>query len=491
MKKSIVYAIIALMLLPFSILAQGVEVKPLPINSSSDDFAPSLSRNGKSMFISSERKRGKQKEFFVEKTSNGWELVGTTGDEINDGSQSGSATLTPDGQYMIFAAYEHGVKGEGRTDLYSAKKVKGEWKDVQNLGAAINSPYWDSQPSLSSDGTTLYFVSDRPGGYGGTDIYLSKKTREGWSRAVNVGTGVNSSSNEMAPVLAYDNLTMSFASDMPGGLGGLDIYFTRVSGSTFTALTNPGAPINSPEDDAFYYIQANSNIAYFASNRPGGEGGLDVYSAVPNPHQSKAVVSVEGVVRDAVTRDPLGCDIVVTDLKTRTRVASLHSDDVDGSYYAVLQAGNKYSITASKKGYVFYSQTFNIPENEKGSTKTKDIDLYPLKGGKTQLLVFFDFNKSNLQDESIPELERMIEFLNDNPELKFRLEGHTDDVGSDDYNNKLSLDRTITVKNYLIKAGIDKDRIETIGYGESRPIIKETTEEARAANRRVEMIIIE
>ncbi len=485
-----IYIIISILMSAAMAFSQPkVNIMPVDFNSSDDDFAPCFTQNGRILFFTSNRD-GDQKIYYVERNSEGWSSPEELKGDVNEGAQIGSVTVTPDGQFMVFAAYNNGKEGQGRTDLFSARKVYGVWTDIQNLGPNVNSEYWDSQPALTSDGNTLFFVSDRPGGMGGTDIYMSTRTRDGWSKAVNIGSPINSEYDEMSPVMAVDNKTMTFASNRPGGMGGFDIYVSKYQGNNFTAPLNPGLPINSSSDEYYYVSQTNSDIAYFSSDRGGGSGGLDIYMAVPNPYGSDAVVMVQGTVKDAMTDKPLGSKITVTDLHTGKKVADMRSDDEDGSYYVVLQPGKTYSITAQKDGYLFYSDKYEVDPTDTGHVENKDIFLSPLESGDTRLLIFFDFDKSDLKDESIPELERIVEFLKDNPNIKIQIEGHTDDVGSDDYNNKLSLDRANSVKNYLVNAGIDASRIKTVGYGKKQPLVKGTSDDARAKNRRVAMRII-
>lgn len=487
--KRILYILMFCAFGTFSAMSQKIEIIPVDFNSSDDDFGSYLTQNGRQLYFTSERS-GEQKVYYVEKSPNGWTFPEALSKDINSGSQNGACALTPDGQYIVFAAYEHDAGSEGRTDLFSARKIRGEWTDVQNLGPMINSEYWDSQPTLSSDGTTLLFVSNRPGGQGKTDIYISKRTREGWLKAKNAGSVINSSADDMSPQLASDNKTFSFASNRGGGQGGFDIYFCKYSNDNFTEPRNAGIPINSPNDDMFYYILANTKIAYFSSDRSGGKGGLDIYMAVPNPHSSEAIVVVSGVVKDEVTKQALGANITITDLRTGKKVADLRSDDITGIYYVVLQPGRNYSITASKNGYLFYSEKYEVPESEEGKEINNDISLSPLSGS-TRLLIFFDFDKSELKDESVPEMERLIEFMRDNPNVKVQIEGHTDNVGDPGYNEKLSLSRANAVKDYLIKSGVESARIKTMGYGPRKPLVNANTEEARARNRRVELRIIE
>lgn len=482
--------IIALLFIINGAFAQNVEISTVDFNSSFDDFNSNIAQNGRVIYFTSDRKSGKQQVFVVEKTENGWSTPEAIKGTVNDGSQIGAVALTSDGQFMVFAAFEHEAGGFGRTDLYSAEKVQGKWQYIKNLGSNINTEAWESQPMISNDGNILFFTSDRAGGFGGTDIYMSTKTPEGWSRAVNVDKNINSEYDEMTPVIGVDNNNFTFTSNRQGGLGGFDIYISKFKGNTFSVAKNAKEPINSNGDEYYYYSMPNSDIAYFSSSRRGGSGKLDIYKALPNPYNSDAVFMLNGVVRDIKTNEPLGANIIITDLSTGKKVAELRSDDNTGEYYVILQQARKYSITASRKDYLFFSEMYEIPKTDKGKEQTKDIYLSPIVGGNTRLLIFFDFDKSKLQDESIPELNRVIDFLKENTYVKIMLEGHTDDKGSTDYNEKLSSDRAKSVKEYLINNGIDSDRIQTIGFGLKKPLSKEKTEEARAQNRRVEMKII-
>ncbi len=488
MKKLIF--MIFLLIAAVNLYSQKVEVSPVDFNSKYDDFNSALSNNGNVIYFTSGREGGEQKIFMVEKTSTGWSEPKELNSELNDGKQNGASTLTTDGQFMIFSSFDHGVGSQGRTDLYSAEKKNGKWTNIKNLGKNINSEAWDSQPSLSNDGNTLYFVSDRDGGMGGTDIYVSKKVKGGWSDPVSAGSKINTSSDEMSPVLSPDNKTMTFSSNRPGGVGGFDIYASSIIGGSFGTPKHLDEPINSANDEHYYYIVPNSEVAFFTTDRSGGSGGFDIYSAVPNPVPSDDVFLLSGKVKDIITKENLGADITVSDLKTGKKVAELRSDDETGDYFVTLQRGKVYSITASKKGYVFYSDQYALEAKSKDNQKTKDIYLSPVSNGNTRLLVFFDFDKATLKDESIPELERMVEFLKDNPDINILIEGHTDDVGSDDYNDKLSSSRAKAVKEQMVKDGIDANRIQTKGIGKRKPLIDEKTDDARAQNRRVEMKIV-
>jgi Tol biopolymer transport system component len=311
----------------FSFEAQGqvkhnaaVQLTRTSFNTSSDDYPNAMTKSGGRLYVTSERS-GKQKIYFVDGNGAEWSSMKEIDGAINDAKHSGSATLTADGQYVIFAAYSHEVEGSGRTDLYSARKEGGEWRDVQNLGPIVNSNTWDAAPSLTQDGTVLYFSSDRTGGKGGTDIYLTKRTREGWTKPQNMNE-INTASDETTPYIAADGKTFYFASNRSGGAGGFDIYVSRKSGDSFSSPTNIGTPINSEFDDIAYIAKINTDHAYFASTRSGGAGGLDVYFAVPNPEMPSPVTIVRGIVSDKVTSKPLGATPGGRATSSRTRWCS-------------------------------------------------------------------------------------------------------------------------------------------------------------------------
>jgi len=493
MKTFILYFLCVFSLLSLEAQAQvkhnsSVQLTRTSFNTSSDDYPNAMTKSGGMLYVTSERS-GKQQIYYVDAQGTEWSSMNEIDGALNDASHSGSASLTADGQYIIFAAYSHQVEGSGRTDLYSARKERGEWRDVQNLGPIVNSNAWDASPALTQDGTVLYFSSDRPGGKGGTDIYMPRRTREGWTKPQNVNE-INSASDEMTPYIAADGKTFYFASNRNGGAGGFDIYVTRKSGDSFSSPTNIGTPINSEFDDIAYIAKINTDHAYFASTRSGGAGGLDVYFAVPNPELPSPVTIMRGIVSDKVTGKPLGADIVITDLKTRKQVATLRSDDMTGEYFVTIPADRDYSITARKPDYLFYSERMTVPAASKGAEVTKDISLSPYSQGETRLLVFFDFDKAELKEESYPDLDNAIEFLQEKSDVKIRIEGYTDNVGDKNYNVKLSSDRAAAVSKYLISNGIDKSRITTKGFGEENPVAPNTSDENRARNRRVEMKVL-
>ncbi|MBU3742033.1 MAG: hypothetical protein FGM24_07070 [Candidatus Kapabacteria bacterium] len=467
-----------------SAFAQTVTIDPMPNNTAYDDFAPTATNHGKVIIFSSDLNGKGQRLMSMEQSNGTWSSASKLKGDVNDAVHSGAAALTPDGQSLIFSSYEHDAKGNGRTDLYVAYKRNGKWVDVMPLAATVNSSSYDAQPSISADGRTLYFVSDRPGGQGGTDIYTSTWDGDAWSIAVPVGS-INAASNEMSPVIAADGQTLYFASDRFGGAGGFDIYVAKVHNGTATDVRRLKEPINTTANELFYSALPNSDRAMLS--RTTAVGDYSNYTVTPNPFPGEPVTLVEGFVRDASSRKLLGAEITVTDLKSGKRVATLRSDDVTGAYFVTLTAGRVYSITATAEDHIFHSERYEVPSGAKGQTLNKDIELSRIEGGVGRLLIFFDLDKSELKSESMPELERVVDLLRKQPSIRVQFEGHSDDQGTDDYNDGLSQRRADAVRTYITSAGIDSSRLKAKGFGKRRPMVKGSSEEARQQNRRVEM----
>jgi outer membrane protein OmpA-like peptidoglycan-associated protein len=355
------------------------------------------------------------------------------------------------------------------------------------MGGDINSPDWESQPSMSADGLKLFFASNRSGGMGGTDIWMCERLTGGeWSEPVNLGSDVNTADDEMSPCIAQDNRSLYFASNGHPGIGGYDIYVTRGSGKSWTKPENLGTPVNSEYDDQFFDPMVGTNNAFMVSDRPGGDGRLDVYAVVPNPLPPDAVTMVIGTVNDAKTRVPVGATLTVRDIESGDEISSFHSDDVNGNYVVVLQRGKTYVITAEAPGYLFYSDRFEVPDNSNNRTLRKDI---ALSSETVRLLLYFDFDKSTLKRESTVDLKRAIKWMRDNPALTIELAGHTDNKGTAEYNKKLSQDRANAVLEFLASKGVDRSRMTAKGYGFDEPVASNDNDEGRALNRRVEFRI--
>ena len=456
------------------------------VNSSDDDFAPLLLGSGKVLYFTSNR-NGDQDIYSAVQGYDGWEQVQAASAALNSGGDEGGTTITPDGRTMVFTACDR-PDSFGDCDLYIAEYIGGSWRNIRNLGPKVNSEAWDSQPTISADGLMLFFVSERPGGQGGTDIWMCARPYGGdFGNAVNLGSVVNSTGDEFAPHIAADNTTLYFSSDMHPGIGGQDIYRVKKSDRGWTSPQHIGTPINSEYDDYFSSLRLNSEDLYFASNRPGGSGDLDLYLAVPNPLPPGGVTTVVGTVTDSRSDNPVAAQLTVRDINTNEVVSSFFSDEVDGSYIVVLQPGRSYVITSEAPGYLFYSSRFDVPAASADDMVRKDIKM---TRDIVRLLVYFDFDKATLQPASFVDLDRAVDWLKANPTVKVELAGHTDNVGSREYNKKLSLDRAQAVLDYLVQKGISPARVTAHGYGYSEPVATNDTDEGRALNRRVEFRVV-
>ncbi len=472
-----------------------VKITGMAFNASGDDdLAPFALRGGESIVFTSARS-GSQRIWRTARTSNGWTAPTEEGDALDEADQIGVATLTPDGTYMIFAALDwdgaDADAAQGRTDLYSAELVGGVWSNVRNLGPEVNSSAWESQPSLSSDGRTLYFASDRAGGRGGVDIYVTQRTASGWSRPVNIGAPVNTALDELSPSISPDSKSLFFSSNGHGGVGGFDLFVARGGNERGTGWGGPenlGTPINSSANEYYFISLPNSKNGYFTSDQA---GDLDIYLAYPNPFPPEAMVTVAGVVTDAITHKPVAAEIIVTDISSGEVVATYHTDDRTGDYYVLLQRGRRYSITASSPDYIFYSDEYSVSPNAAAKDVKKDIALFPSNRGNVRLLVYFDYNKDDLKSESIPELNRLVDFLKAHPDVRGEIAGHTDSVGSAPFNQTLSKNRAEAVRRYLLNKSVEAARLEARGYGEDQPVDDNGTEDGRARNRRVEFRVKE
>jgi outer membrane protein OmpA-like peptidoglycan-associated protein len=456
------------------------------INSSDNDFAPLLLGNGRIMYFTSDRD-GDQNIYSTVQGGGNWEAPQVLGPELNSSGDEGGATITPDGHWMVFTACDRD-DGFGDCDLYIAEYTGGSWGSVRNLGPNVNSPFWDSQPSISSDGLMLFFVSERPGGSGGTDVWMSNRSYGGqWNPAVNLGRMINTSGDETSPFISADNKTLYFSSDMHPGIGGQDVYRSKGTGSSWSAPQHLGTPINSEYDDYFCSLKLNSEDLYFSSNRPGGSGDLDIFLAIPNPLPPGSVTTVVGTVSDSQTKTPVNATLTVRDIQNNEVLSSFESDGADGNYVVVLQPGRSYVITAEAPGYLFYSDRFDVPADSKNNSVRKDV---AMTRDIVRLLVYFDFDKATLQPASTVDLNRAVDWLKANPSVKVELAGHTDNVGAKDYNHKLSHDRAQSVMDYLVSKGVSSQRVTAKGLGMVEPITTNDTEDGRAMNRRVEFRVV-
>lgn len=416
--------------------------------------------------------------------------------EFNTKDNEGALSISPDGRLAVFAAWNRQDDTRGY-DLYYARKQGAHWSSPINMGESINSRWWDTNPSISSDGKTIYFISSRKGGFGDSDIWKSILQKDGtWGNPVNLGKEVNTSGAELTPYIHPDGKTLYFASNGYIGMGGLDFYVTRMDDKgNWSYPQNLGYPINTIGNEMGIILNAMGNLAYISADRKGGYGGFDVYSFELYPEmRPTAVTYMRGVVRDIETKKPLQASFELVNLETQKLILKSKSDVTKGDFMVVIPVGSKLSLTVERNGYLFYSENFFVEKGIYTSLKPflKNVDLSPIKAGERIVLknIFFATKSYNLEPESEMELNKLYALLSHNINLKIEIGGHTDIIGDDKANMLLSQNRAKAVMEYIVEKGISKDRLSYKGYGETNPIASNDTDEGRAQNRRTEVMVI-
>jgi outer membrane protein OmpA-like peptidoglycan-associated protein/tetratricopeptide (TPR) repeat protein len=459
------------------------------INTTDDEYLPVLTADENLLIFT--RKINQNEDFYKSARQNGkWtrsvylsKQINTP--EFNEGAQS----VTQDGKYLFFTGCDR-PGGYGQCDIYVSQKMDDDWEKPVNLGPPVNTRSWESQPSISADGNTLYFVSNRKGGYGGYDIWKSTLTKTGWSEPENLGPNVNTPYDEQSPFIHPDDNTLYFASNGWPGMGNLDLFVSRRDNSgKWQKPVNLGYPINTSGDDTGLSINAAGTQAFFSSNNIKGYGGYDIYSfEMPAASRPLPVTYVAGTVKDAQSKQPLEASVAITELATNKPVYNGSSTADAGYFLATLTENKNYGLQISKTGYLFHSENF-MPHGH-GTAKPFQLDvlLQPISVGNKVVLnnIFFDTNKTTIKDESKSELQKLIDFLNQNPTIKIEISGHTDNVGQVVFNQTLSENRARAVYQYLTAAQIAPSRLSYKGYGKTQPIAPNTTEEGRMQNRRTE-----
>jgi len=472
------------------------------INSSDDEYWPSITADGQTLMFTRQtysdyypKAMGSmQEDFYISTKSNGiWQKAYNAGEPLNTKSNEGAQTLSSNGKYMYFTACDR-AGGLGSCDLYFSAFNDGNWSTPYNMKWPVNSTSWESTPSISADGTVLYFVSNRPGGFGGKDIWYSRMKADGtWAVPVNMGKTINTEGNEMSPFIHFDGKTLYFASDGRPGMGGYDIYMSQMQDdSTWSEPRNLGYPINTYNDEMGLVIDVTGKTAYFSSNRENGNG-KDIYcftldeSIRPDP-----VSYLKGKVSDKETGKLLKADYELINLSTN-KVTVRNSTDEAGNFLVCLPSGYNYGINVSKTGYLFYSENFMLEgKHSVMEPFVKRIALNQAKVGAKMLLsnVFYEVDSWELKKESMQELDNLADLLFSDKDIVVEIGGYTDATGTDEYNLTLSGKRALSVVNYLISKGISSDRLKYKGYGNAFPVGDNITSEGRKLNRRTEAKII-
>ncbi len=484
------------------VLFNPVSVGP-GINTIDDEYWPSITADGQTLMFTRQINLKNnpgfhdvvQEDFYVSHlVNNVWQLAYNAGAPLNSMENEGAQTLSSDGSYMYFTGCNR-AGGMGSCDIYFSSFKNGKWTQPVNVGPPINSKHWESQPSISADGKTLFFSSNRPGGFGGKDLWMSKLGDDNkWGEPRNLGSNINTEGDEMSPFIHFDGKTLYFASDGREGMGGFDLYMTkRINDSTWTNPVNLGYPINTFNDEMGLIIESGGQKAYYSSTKEISQGkdiySFDLYEAVrPDP-----VSYMKGKVYDKETGKLLQADYELVNLSTRKIIMKNTTDEL-GNFLVCLPSGYNYGVNVSKPGYLFYSDNFTLEGIHTASEPfIKRIVLNPTKVGEKMVLsnVFFEIDSWQLKKESQIELDNLATLLSDNKNLVMEIGGYTDSTGTDKYNLVLSEKRALSVVNYLIKMGIASDRLQYKGYGNTSKLGNNVTVEGRKLNRRTEAKIID
>ncbi len=427
-----------------------------------------------------------------------WSRPNSVSPRINSPANEGAVSISADGKIMIFTSCQ-GRNSFGSCDLYFTEKIGDEWKAPTNLGRPVNSPAWEAQPSLSADGRTIYFASNRSGGKGKRDIWVTHRVDEDkWSEPVNLGDSINTSGDEVSPFIHVNGQTLFFSSNKHVGLGGFDIFSSERQNEDqhWTTPKNLGYPINTMNDQVSLFITADGEKAYYTNDTKIGlvvESKLH-YFEIPQDIRIEHTSSfLKGTVRDKDTNKPLSSVIELYDLFSGELISKVKSDPVDGTYLVVLTEGKQYSVYVKKKGYVLENFSYDYKEKPSMEPEVLDIYLRPIKPGETAVLnnIFFGFDSYALDEKSKTELREVYFFLKDNYGVRIEIGGHTDNEGAAAYNKTLSLNRAKTVYDFLCKNGVPSRLLEYKGYGSSTPVVPNTNDANKKLNRRIEFKIVE
>ncbi|MBX7095584.1 MAG: OmpA family protein [Flavobacteriales bacterium] len=502
------------------------------LNSEYDDYSPSITMDGSTIIFTSRRPNGHtalphggyDSDIYTAEFSGGkWSAPKSIGSQINTDKDETSSMLAYNGTKLLLFRNEN-----GNFDIMESELRGAAWSAAVSFARAINTVANQTFSSYDFDDVKLYYLSDKEGGISnsGTDIYFSgvmDRAKRIYGNGMSVGSVINTRFNEGPLYMHPDGETMYFASQGHNSMGGYDIFVSYKKQGQWTAPINMGYPINTPYDDFICAMAANGKHMYMASNRPGGKGGLDLYkvtfwgpekklivdnqdyllSSVASPIQDnvieasvqvqkKSLTVFKGRTIDAITKKPVEADIDIVDNGTGQVISTFKTNSATGKFLLSLNSGKNYGIAVKANGYLFHSENFDIPLYTDYNLVDKEIELKNIAVGSKIALrnIFFATGLATLTKESNAELDRLVKLLKDVPKLKIEISGHTDNVGSESMNQKLSEDRAKSVVDYLVSKGIDKGRLTAKGYGSTRPVATNNSAEGRQQNRRTEFEIL-
>lgn len=500
------------------------------INSTFNDHSPLITADESKLIFTSTRENGSKigidgnydEDIYISnKVGKNWLPPVSIHEPINTKYNDATVGLSPDGQLLLIY---NGNRGNG--DIQYCSLDGDSWDFPKNLPKEINSEYKETAACFSPDGNNLYFISDRPGGIGGSDIYKSTLNKKGkWSEAINLGSTINSKFNEETVFMHPDGRTLYFSSEGHNTTGGYDVFVSQMTeDGRWTEPENLGFPVNSPDDDLCFVISANGRRGYCSSIRPDSYGGFDIYqmtflgpekpimlsnednliavrvNPVSNVVMEESVelktirlTIVKGFVKDATSGTPVSAQIDIVDNEKNEVIFTSKTNSLTGKFLVSLPSGKNYGLIVNANEYLFHSENFDIPQATEYQEVEKDIALNSMKKDVKIVLknVFFETGSATLKPTSYAELGRLTQLLNENPTLKIEISGHTDNIGGKASNLKLSEDRAKAVVEFLKTEGTASERLTYKGYAFDQPIADNATEEGRSLNRRVEFKVMD
>lgn len=475
------------------------------VNSTYADYSPVVTADGSTMIFTSRRDGGVGgktyddgkyfEDIYITNYVNGkWTKAENIGAPINTDGNEATVGITIDGQNILIYKDDNGDGNIYRTHLNGDT-----WSAPEKLNDNINSKHWEPSAFITADGNTMYFTSDRPGGFGGRDLYKSELDENGeWGKATNLGSAINTAYDEDAPFLHPDGITLFFSSTGHKTMGGFDVFYSTMNDNgSWGVPVNVGFPVNSPDDDIFYVVSPDKTKAYYSSFKEGGIGEKDNYMITFLNQSQAALTLLKGTVKDADGNIPKMIEITVTDNETGNVVGRYKTNSKTGQYVMILTPGKNYNIAYEADDVMFYSENRDIPKKSNYYEIFRPILLPPIIVGSKVVLnnIFFDFDKSTLRQTSNVELRNLVRFMTRYPLLSIEISGYTDSKGTPEYNMKLSQDRAQAVVTYLIGKGINTARMTAKGYGEANPDAANQkadgtdNPQGRQLNRRVELKI--
>ena len=462
------------------------------VNTKYHDYLPKITADRMYMTFTSRRsgstgseKSGVLREdvYFTKNAGGVWATAKQFKTPINTIYDDACIGLSEDGQTMFL------YKGTNGGDIYISELNGDKWSTP--VAFQHNTEHFESSASLAPDGRTLYFVRSI-----GTnkDIWVSKRNAANkWSTPQKLGGGINTRFDEESPYMHADGKTLYFSSKGHSSMGGYDIFKTVKTGNVWSKPINIGYPINTSRDDIYFVLAADGKLGYYSTQKEGGRGLQDLYTIrMPISSHSPALTLLKGIVKDIKTKKPICSNITITNNATNKVIGTYKSNCKTGEFLVSLPSNINYGISVDHKGYLFFSDHVFLPSSKGYKKVTKSVNLTPLASGAKVVLqnIFFDVGKYELKPTSYAELNRVYGLLKKYPNLKIEISGHTDNIGNNDANVKLSKYRAFAVTTYLKQKGISANRLTAKGYGSSKPLASNESETGRAKNRRTEFKII-